>query len=211
MEKWLQLCFPKACGVCGKVGEGYICKKCLGNLAPKFHVRTFSKSHPFSKHFYVFAYQNQIRTLLLSYKFREKSYLFLTFSEILIKNEKIYRNLKNYDIIVAVPISKKRKKERGYNQSALIASRLAKTMGIPYGKHVLVKKKHTLPQSALGKEERAKNVKNAYKIANAETIYNKKVLLVDDIFTTGNTVAECSKMLKIAGAKTVNVLTIAKD
>jgi len=75
----------------------------------------------------------------------------------------------------------------------------------------MIKVKHTLAQSSLGKEERAQNVKNAYKIINAETIHNKKVLLIDDIYTTGNTAKECSKELKKAGAKTVSILTIAKD
>lgn len=210
-ETILQFFFPKACGVCEKIGDRYLCKKCELQLAPKCHIRTFPPNAPFQKHIYIFSYQNQIRNLLLSYKFKQQSYLFLTFSEILIKNEKIYRNLKIYDIILAVPISKQRKKERGYNQSALLARQIAKKMHIPYTDKVLTKIKHTMPQSALGKEERAKNVKNAYKIANAETLYNKKVLLIDDIYTTGNTVKECSNMLKQAGAKIVGVLTIAKD
>ena len=119
--------------------------------------------------------------------------------------------MKNYDIILAVPISKQRKKERGYNQSALIARKIANKAGILYKENVIIKVKHNAKQSTLNMKERAENVKNAYKVVDLETIHNKKVLLIDDIYTTGNTLKECSKVLKQAGAKMVNVLTIAKD
>ena len=68
-----------------------------------------------------------------------------------------------------------------------------------------------MPQSIQNKEERASNVKNAYYIKNEKIVQNKKILLIDDIYTTGNTVNECSKMLKQAGAKEIGVLTLAKD
>lgn len=210
-ETLLQLCFPPACVRCGKLGKHYLCPQCLQILQPSPHIQTYPSHHPFHQHIYLFRYQGALRELFLSYKFHQQSHIYHAFVEILIKNEKIYRNLKNYDIIVAVPISKQRKKERGYNQSALIARKIAKQVGIRYAPHVLCKIKHNLPQHNLEKKQRKENVKNAYKLQYPQTIQGKKVLLIDDIYTTGNTVKECSRVLQQAGVKQVSVLTIAKD
>ena len=115
----------------------------------------------------------------------------------------------DYDIICAVPIYKKRMSERGYNQSELIAKEMAKNMpGIEY-KNVLKKIKNNQRQSELKKEERKENVKNVYEMQNKQIIQNKKIILFDDIYTTGNTVNECSKVLKENGAKEILVLTLA--
>ena len=106
---------------------------------------------------------------------------------------------------------KKRYKERGYNQSLLIAREIAKNENVKLRNNVISKVKNNNTQSKLNKEERAENVKNVYKITNNKEIIDKNILLIDDIFTTGATLNECSKMLKQASAKKVDVLTIAKD
>ncbi len=210
-EYILQMCFPPCCGRCGKIGKAYLCQKCTQIIQPQLYIQTYPKTHSFRKHIYLFHYQGELRELFLSYKFQNQSHLYHAFAEILIKNEKIYGNLKNYDIILPVPISKQRKKERGYNQSALIARKIAKQAGIFYAPHVLQKIKHNAPQHTLGIKKRRENVQNAYIIKHPEIIQHKKVLLVDDIFTTGNTVKECSRVLQQAGVTEVSVLTIAKD
>ena len=79
------------------------------------------------------------------------------------------------------------------------------------GDKVISKVKNNNTQSKLNKEERAENVKNVYKITSNKEIINKNILLIDDIYTTGATLNECSRMLKQAGAKKIDVLTIAKD
>ena len=127
------------------------------------------------------------------------------------KNKKICDKLKSYDIIMPIPISKKRKKQRGYNQSALIARNLAKEFSMQYDEKVLKKIKDNIAQSSLNKEERIKNVQNVYYINKTNKIIEKKILLVDDIYTTGSTANECSKIVKKAGAKEVGIFTIAKD
>lgn len=76
---------------------------------------------------------------------------------------------------------------------------------------MLIKNKNIKPQSSLNKIDRANNIKNAYEIKNIKKIQNKKILLFDDVFTTGNTTNECSRILKENGAIKVGVLTIAKD
>lgn len=159
----------------------------------------------------MFKYDNIIRNTLLNYKFREKPYLSKTFSKILNKYKKIYLQLDFYDIIIPIPISKQRKKERGYDQCLLIAKEIAKDSHIKLENKIIKKTTNNIPQSKLNKNEREKNVKNVYKLLNMEKIINKNILLIDDIFTTGATANQCSRILKLAGVKQVDILTIAKD
>lgn len=115
----------------------------------------------------------------------------------------------SYDIISAVPIHKKRKHDRGYNQSELIAKELAKNIPNTIYKNILKKTINNQRQSELKKEERLENVKNVYQIQNRQIIENKRIVLFDDIYTTGSTVNECSRVLKENGAKEILVLTLA--
>ena len=166
----------------------------------------------FIRHIYVFSYKDKIRNLILDYKFNDQSYLYKIFSKIVIKNEKVRAILENYDIITPVPIHTRRKAQRGYNQSELIAKEIANQVKkIKYEGHVLKKVKHTVPQSSLTKEQRKQNAQNVYKIMHQEKIKNKRIVLLDDIYTTGNTAKACAKILKENGAKKIIVLTIAKD
>lgn len=134
------------------------------------------------------------------------------FVNFIIKNKKICGIFKNYDIIIPVPISKNRKSKRGYNQTELISSKIAKYIqNLIYEPDVLKKVKNIVPQSTLTKQERQNNVNNAYIVVSKEKIQGKSLILLDDVFTTGSTVNECSKVLKEAGARNIDVLTIAKD
>lgn len=103
-------------------------------------------------------------------------------------------------------------KIRGYNQSELIAKDLVHEIkNIKLENNVIIKNKNIVAQSLLNKKQRENNIKHVYQIKSAEKIINKKVLLLDDIYTTGSTLNECSKVLKEAGCKEVGVITIAKD
>lgn len=166
----------------------------------------------FETHIYLFKYEGIVRKKIIEYKFNDKSYLNDTFVKIMLKNEKICRFLKSYDIIMPVPIHKKRKKERGYNQSEIIAKKIAQNVpNLEFINDCLIKKVNTVAQSSLNKWQRIANVKNVYIINNTQKIKNKKVIIFDDIYTTGNTVNECAKILKQANANKILVLTIAKD
>lgn len=152
-----------------------------------------------------------IRKILLNYKFNDKSYLYRTIVNFLLKDEKFFQILQSYDTIIPVPISQKRRKERGYNQSELIAKEIAKKLCIEYNNRSLFKTKDIIEQSKLNKEERQKNIQNVYELRQPQILENKKILLIDDIYTTGSTVNECSKTLKKAQPKKIDVFTIAKD
>ena len=171
----------------------------------------FSKN--FMRHHYFFKYEDLIRNQIISLKFYEKPYIYKTIAYFLKNMQKSFENLKKYDIIIIVPISKQRKKDRGYNQSELIAKEISKIINIPVAKNILYKIKNTIPQSSLNKKQREENAKGVYKVHNITKLYNKKILIIDDIYTTGNTVNECANMLLQKGIKrnNIGVLTIAKD
>ena len=165
----------------------------------------------FNELMYLFNYEGLIRKLILEYKFNEKSFLYKMIADIFIKNEKIFENIKKYDTIIPVPISRKRFTERGYNQCELIAKELAKKVNLELLNNCLIKTKNIIEQSKLSKEERTKNIQNVYKLKNKNLILNKKILLLDDIYTTGSTVNECSKILRQGEPEKIGVLVIAKD
>ena len=160
---------------------------------------------------YLFKYEGQIRKLILDYKFNEKSYMYKSIASFFINDKKIFENIKKYDKIIPVPISKKRNMQRGYNQSLLIAKELAIKANIKLENNCLIKNKNIVEQSKLNKEDRIQNVKGVYTLKNAEKIQNKKILLFDDIYTTGSTANECAKTLMQANPKKVGILVIAKD
>ena len=170
-------------------------------------------SKNFMKHYFFFKYEDLIRSQILSLKFHEKPYIYKTISCFLKNNQKSFENLKKYDIIIIVPISRKRKKERGYNQSELIAKEISKIINAKIASNILHKIKNTVPQSSLNKRQREENAKGVYKARNCHKIKNKKILLIDDIYTTGNTVNECAKALVQKGItkNQIGALTIAKD
>ena len=216
LETILNLIFPPVCGICNQICLNNLCEECEETLKEyKLNIRTNFYVHSnkyFDNLINIFRYKGIIRKKIIEYKFGDKPYLYKTFAEIILKSEKIYGNLKNYDIIIPVPISKTKKHIRGYNQTELIAKEISKRIAnLEYVKNVLIKKIDTKPQSLLNKKERKENIKNVFCINNENRVIGKKIILFDDIYTTGATAGECSKMLKQFGAKEVLVLTIARD
>ena len=191
-----------------KINERYTCRKC-SNIIEYYHekVNIYANNElGCDKIISVIPYNGFMKESIWKYKFRGIKYFAPAFAEILtLKLEKY--NI-GFDIIVAVPISSKRLKERGYNQSELIAKYLSKFTKINYESDVLIKIKNNLRQSELDLNERKENVKDAYSIKNIDIIKNKKVILIDDIYTTGATINECAKVLKLAGAQEVVGLTV---
>ena len=219
-EKISNLLYPPICGICEKINKDALCPKCNLELKKQAEVNILQKEEIeenikkekyFEELMYIFKYEGQVRKLILDYKFNEKSYLYKTFVNFLLKNEKIFENIKKYDKIIPVPISKKRNKERGYNQSMLIAEEIANKTNLGLVNNCLIKTKNIIEQSKLNKEDRQQNIQGVYSLQNERLITNKKILLVDDIYTTGSTVNECCKILQQANPKTIGVLVLAKD
>ena len=211
----LDLIYPPVCGICDKINKKNSCKRCELKIK-KYEINKIEDYRNdnlkyFDYQIKVFRYENIIREKIIDYKFNEKAYLYKTFEKMILKTKKTYSFLKKYDIILYVPMFKKHKLIRGYNQSELIARKISDTLGITLEKNNLTKVINTKKQSTLTKSERERNVKNAFKLKNPEKIKDKKVILFDDIYTTGSTVNECSKILKKAGATEIAILTIAVD
>ena len=113
-------------------------------------------------------------------------------------------------MVIPVPLHPKRKKARGFNQAQVMAEEIARIKGINLEDSVLVKTKNVPPQTFLEFEEREENVKGAFRVVAKERIERKTLILVDDVYTTGSTVKECSLVLRKAGAREVRVLTLAQ-
>ena len=210
------LIYPQTCGICGKLAPNSLCKKCEIELKKQSENEIIQNGEEiedkyFNELMYIFKYEGQIRKLILDYKFNEKSYIYLTFVNFLLKNKKIFENIKNYDTIIPVPISKKRLKTRGYNQSLLIARKIAQKTKLELVNNCLIKTKNIIEQSKLNKEDRMQNIQGVYELKNKQLIENKNVLLIDDIYTTGSTVNECSKILRQGNPNKIGILVLAKD
>ena len=205
--------YPQICGICGKIDPNSLCKKCKKKIENQLDISIIKNVEDkyFDELMSIFKYEGMVRKLILNYKFNEKSYMYMTFVNLLLKDKKIFENIKNYDTIIPVPISKKRQKERGYNQCELIAKEIAKKIKLEYRNNCLIKTKNIIEQNKLNKEEREKNIIGVYNLENGQLLENKKILLIDDIYTTGSTVNECSKILRKANPNKIGILTIAKD
>ncbi len=158
---------------------------------------------PYERVFIGFLYREPIKSLIHRAKFREDFILAYQLGKLLKKLSPV--NVKDYDYVLPIPLSLKREQERGYNQSLLLLWGL---MGFHLPKKILWRIRHTRPQSELSGKERKENVKNVFECR--EDLSGKKILLVDDIMTTGATLKEASKVLKKKGAKEVHLLVLAR-
>lgn len=126
--------------------------------------------------------------------------------------EIITRRLKNDNenyLLISVPMTRRAKIARGYNQSHLIAKNLSTYLGIEYDSKALKKNRATKDQKVLTKHERALNLLDAFTVTKPEKIFSRDILLCDDVLTTGNTLSECARVLKLAGAKTITAVVFA--
>lgn len=207
----LDLFFPPVCGICGDFNKDWLCEKCKKKLdLNKKFVITNIYGKNYEKLIFLYLYED-IRNIILEYKFNGNAYLYHTFCRLILDDNEICKELKKYDVIIPVPMNKKKKARRGYNQTELIARCLAKELGLEYNNKSLVKIRSNKTQSTLTEKERFENVKNVFEIQNSELLKTKKIILFDDILTTGATIDECSKVLKKNGVNDIVVLTLAKD
>ena len=207
---WLmQLLFPHKCILCGKMlqeDELDLCGGCRGNSpeypAGKDHIQFLDSFLA------VWYYEGNVRRSLLRYKFYNSRSLAKGYGRILaMKLLQTYPN--GFDCLTWVPISSRRKLTRGYDQVELLAKAVGKELGmqpVP----LLKKVRHNRPQSGIsGSAERRANVLGAYRVINRNAIIGKRILLLDDILTTGATAGECARLLLTGGAKEVHCAAVA--
>ncbi|HQE92565.1 MAG TPA: ComF family protein [Anaerolineae bacterium] len=114
------------------------------------------------------------------------------------------------DLLIPVPLHANREAKRGYNQSALVAQALGRQIGVPVAEGVLTRVRDTMSQTKLNREERQKNVANAFVYSARTQLDGKRVTLIDDVATTGATLEACAVVVMSNGAKSVNAFTLAR-
>ncbi len=184
------------CAHCGRkiiAFENY-CSTCKNVLVDLDMCRSaFSYAYPISKLIKDAKYNNAI--YVIDYFAKELSSVY-------------FQNYFNSDYLVYIPMTEKAEKKRGYNQSKLLAEKLSKRINVPV-LECLKKVKDTKRQATLGRVERLKNLDDAFRVVDKKSIVDKCILLVDDVTTTGATAQIIASRLKRAGAKVVNLITVA--
>ena len=119
-------------------------------------------------------------------------------------------DISRLDYFIPVPLHNKRFHERGFNQSDLLSNELSHNFGIPTMGGILCRTKHTKPQFDLHPKDRLANIRGAFSVRGPQHITGKRLMLIDDIYTTGATVSECTRVLKESGADQVHILTLSR-
>jgi len=208
----LNLFYPKYCFLCQREGT-YLCQDCLSTLEISGFHQKFSTEN-LSDLYFATSYQKPlIKNLIQSFKYKPfVKELTDNLSSLIIEHFQLLEKPPDFAdfILIPVPMEKKKLKWRGFNQAEEIGKELSKFFRITLLNNVLAKIKETPAQVDLSEEERKENIRNAFSIKNGGQILGRKILLVDDIYTTGSTLTECAKVLKEAGAKEIIGIVIAR-
>lgn len=233
LRKILGVIFPSHCLYCEKIisAEGLFCSECWPKLQfitdPKCNIccnpfeflvsenltcaKCLSSPPSYDKAVVIFRYNKLIKKVVSNFKYRDGTYLAKKLARFLFNKARV--EISDADFIVAVPLHKKRLRHRKFNQSLILCRAMlphvSKTKLRP---DFLLRIKNTVAQVELRKKQRERNLKSAFALNPKyfEVVKGKKILLVDDVMTTGTTLENCAKVLKKSGAKNVTVLTIAR-
>lgn len=190
--------------------NGYICKECFNNLEI-IHKEITIDSPYINKVYYSLLYNRLMREMVKKYKYEGKNYLYKAFGEIMMGTIKTNGLESHIDIIAYIPAHRRKEALRGYNQAKLLAAYIAEKLDKPLLKNNLIKLKWTENQSHSNKVDRIVNLKDSFHIKNPTEVMAKKILLVDDIITTGATMEECSRVLINNGAHKVIGLALTSN
>ncbi len=213
LEAVLRLIYPAQCAFCRlslEVNEQHLCPFCLENLRKRknadFECRDLQISF-IRKAWALYPYESPVRELLTGIKFEQKTWL----ADLLDADLKTFRESvnENLDAVVPVPLDRLKRIQREFNQSEILARKTAKALGIEY-LPALRKKHATDSQNRLSREEREMNLNGVFETVKTQKVFNKNILLVDDVLTTGATAREAARALKKQGAKNVFLLTAAR-
>ena len=234
IDRGLELLFPSNiyCICCGSVIDKTRYYALCDSCAPKFHwlsAKTCAKcgkilspdyrhdlcydcmlyGHDFDKGYTCVQYGLYERSVLMDFKYRGKSHIGRKLGDILF--DRMALEEQDFDLVVPVPMYRKKQIQRGYNQAAVMAQKLASRWGIPCAARLLERTRSTRPMKGLGAIERMENLEGAFSVSrdNHYELEGRSVLLVDDIYTTGSTMDACSKALRKAGAEKVFALSFA--
>lgn len=201
LEKLSPITSP-ICTICGipfiGVGNNHFCGNCVANPPDFDNARG------------AFIYDGVLRDLIHSFKYNNLSHLRYPLANLMLINLNDFIQLEHPEIIIPVPLHSSRLRQRGFNQSVLLGQTISKELHLPILPDTLIRIRRTNPQVELSGIERKTNVKDAFAVKYAKRIEGKRILLIDDVMTTGSTMNECAKELKNAGASKVIAVTVAR-
>jgi competence protein ComFC len=183
------------------------CKKCSGEIIDATCSICQNRYIYFTKNLSVFEYNTTIKKIIYALKFHKKKHIAYLLGDFLYA--RIHTQKEPIDIVTYVPMTHRRERKRGYNQSEVMARYIAKKLKVSCNK-LLYDAKVASSQKTLHYRDRFLNVLSRFSPAKSASLQGKNILLVDDVFTTGATINECSKVLKKMGANCVFSLTVAR-
>lgn len=207
-HRLLDLIYPPKCVFCGKLlqeNETDLCRKCRFSLpesSDKPQIGEF-----FTKCWSVYEYDEAVRESVLRYKFSGMQQYSVAYGRLIAM--KLLRENVKFDVLSWVPISEKRRRKRGYDQGRLLAEAVGKELGVSCVRTLRKTIDNRAQSSIGGLSARKANVMGAYKAVSPEHFRSKRVLLIDDVVTTGATLSECSRVLLTAGASRIDCATLA--
>jgi len=233
MKALLDLVYPRQCAGCGmRVGEaeGHLCLDCISDttlLTPPYcevcgEPVSGRVDHAYTCHqcatrrpCYDWAraatrYEGPVRDALHDFKYRQALWLQNDLVQLLVALYHVHLHATPIDAVIPVPLHRRRRRQRGFNQSEFLARGLSQEIMRPLLLKKLVRIGYTGSQTSLSANERVKNVRGAFTVRQEAEMEGKCILLLDDVVTTGATVSECARVLKNAGADRVVVLSVAR-
>lgn len=205
----MRILYPKKCIICGRIIEtDTFCEECEKIYGNRFGYKMGDEF--LDKCVFALYYREPVKGKVWIYKFRSRRHLARPFAALLARTYREYYSSAQFDLIVSVPVTKKSLIKRGYNHSALMAKYLSKELKIPFSDKILRKERETT-QHLKTSNERRNNIKGAFKKNERANVSKKRILLVDDIVTTGFTMKECARVLKRAGASYVSGLVLCSN
>jgi len=210
IDPLIDVLFPPLCYICNSLLPSHrkiICQVCWEKI-PLFkgNLDKSLKNKSFDNLFILFEFEETIRLLIHLLKYKRHLTLAQYFARAATQCFPLF-HARLYTAIVPVPLYKTRKRERGYNQSEEMSKALGQLCHVPINTELLLRMRYTASQTKMSREEREKNVKNAFYCPRITQ--ETRILLVDDVITTGSTIEACIQVLKKAGINEVDVLAIA--
>lgn len=210
VDKIISIIYPKRCPFCDKIIKTSldICDDCKSNVMPIFIKRSIFLSGKEIPCISPFKYTGDVAESIKRFKFRGRKEYSTCLAKFMLETFNLYYRNNTIDFVTSVPLHSKRKRERGYNQAEVLVRILGYELNLTY-KEALKKDKINLQQHNLSYEEREDNVKGVYSAKNKDIIKGSKILICDDVITTGNTLKECCRVLYENGADEVLCITLA--
>lgn len=184
------------------------CGKPVGDERQEYCGDCAAKRHSFCQGKAVFVYRGAIRQSMYRFKYANRREYAQFYARYAVRLYGAWLGRKQVEVIVPIPMYRKKQKKRGYNQAEVFARALGRETGLPVEGRLLVRNRDTVPQKELNDRQRRQNLKNAFQLV-PDIVKYRKILLVDDIYTTGSTMDEAAKTLLAAGAEQVYYICVS--